>query len=107
MNANAAQSDDNAFGPVVLADAATELRPVFDPAVGFVVHVWIDDAPAGVHGLFDAYQHADQPLATLDRFLSEYGVRALTGDERVRLYCGLMQAKGGADYDKFLRAQGL
>ncbi|POX58808.1 hypothetical protein C3492_35305 [Streptomyces sp. Ru62] len=76
------------------------LRPVFDPVLRtFAVQLWEGDGePKGIHGLVEVFQYADEPLEAIDAFLAEHGVRALTGDEAVLLYAGLVQAKGGPDW---------
>ncbi|QDN84436.1 hypothetical protein FNV61_00150 (plasmid) [Streptomyces sp. RLB3-6] len=80
-----------------------ELRPVFDPALRtFSVQLWKDGEPSGIHGLIDNFRYADEPLEAVDAFLAERGVRALTGDEAVLLYAGLVRAKGGPDWQMFL-----
>ncbi|CUW33432.1 MULTISPECIES: hypothetical protein [Streptomyces] len=96
------------LGPLRLADAVqgeditVELRPVYDPALRiFSVQLWKDDSPSGIHGLTDQFRYADEPLEAIDAFLAENDVRALTGDEAVLLYAGLVRAKGGPDWQIF------
>ena len=87
--------DDFEAGEPVCA----ELRPVFDPALRtFSVQLWKDDEPSGIHGLTDNFRYAEQPLEAIDAFLAERGVRALTSDEAVLLFAGLVHAKGGPDW---------
>ncbi|WP_158939351.1 hypothetical protein [Streptomyces sp. NRRL S-87] len=82
------------------AEAANaELRPVFDPVLRtFSVQLWKDGEPSGIHGLTDTFQYADEPLEAIDAFLADNGVRALTEDETVLLYAGLVRSKGGSDW---------
>lgn len=83
-------------------DVKVELRPVFDPALRtFSVQLWKDDSPSGIHGLTDNFRYADEPMEAIDAFLAERGVRALTGEEAVLLYAGLVHAKGGPDWQIF------
>ncbi|CAM5375312.1 putative protein OS=Streptomyces fumanus OX=67302 GN=GCM10018772_70270 PE=4 SV=1 [Streptomyces fumanus] len=79
-----------------------ELRPVYDRMLRtFSVQLWKDGEPSGIHGLTDNFRYADQPLEAIDAFLAERGVRALTDDEAVLLYAGLVHAKGGPDWEIF------
>jgi hypothetical protein len=76
-----------------------ELRPIFDPALRrFSVQLWRDGEPLGVHGLGDVFRHAEELLETIDGFLAEKGVRALTEQETAVIYVGLIKAKGGEDW---------
>lgn len=89
--------------PIVdLEGVEAELRPVFDPALRvFSVQLWVDGEPRGIHGLTSDFRYADEPLEEIDAFLAERGVRALTGEEAVLLYAGLIHAKGGPDWTTF------
>lgn len=79
-----------------------ELRPVYDPRLRtFSVQLWVSGEPSGIHGLVEHFQYADEPLEAIDAFLAEHGVRALTGDEAVLLYAGLVHAKGGPGWQIF------
>ncbi|MFD8269180.1 hypothetical protein [Streptomyces althioticus] len=79
-----------------------ELRPVYDRVLRtFSVQLWKDGEPSGIHGLTDNFRYADEPMEAIDAFLAERGVRALTGDEAVLLYAGLVHAKGGPDWQIF------
>lgn len=79
------------------------LKPVFDPRLrAFSVQLWQDDQPRGIHGLTDNFRHADEPLEAIDAFLADNGVRALTDQEAALIYAGLVQAKGGPDWEILL-----
>ncbi|MFJ6889917.1 hypothetical protein ACIQRC_34430 [Streptomyces californicus] len=75
------------------------LRPVFDPSLRiFSVQLWENDEIRAVHGWTDNFRDADEPLEAIDAFLAERGVRAVTDEEAVLLYAGLVQAEGGVDW---------
>ncbi|MGY5099500.1 hypothetical protein [Streptomyces sp. 900105245] len=91
---------DTLGAPVRLDDATAELRPVYDPRLRtFSVQLWKDNEPHGIHGLTETFRYADEPLMTIDAFLAERGVRALTGEEAAWLYAALVHAKGGPDWE--------
>ncbi|MGW3200015.1 hypothetical protein ACWDBD_36720 [Streptomyces sp. NPDC001118] len=90
------------FGPVTLADAGVELRPVFDPAQRlFNVQVWRGNEPVAIHGLTEEFEYADDAAESIGEFLAEHGIRDLTGEELITLYGGLLKAEGGVDYQLF------
>ncbi|MFJ2589659.1 hypothetical protein [Streptomyces sp. NPDC087538] len=91
--------DFSTLDRLALDGTAVVLRPVFDPRLHtFSVQLWEDGEPGGIHGLVEYFRYADELLEAIDAFLAEHGVRALTGDEAVLLYAGLVQAKGGPDW---------
>ncbi|MGW6457478.1 hypothetical protein ACWF94_16430 [Streptomyces sp. NPDC055078] len=74
------------------------LVPVFDPVLrNFAVQLWKDGDPAGIHGLIETYTHPADLLATVNRFLTEAGVRPLTRTERATLRRELITAKDGPE----------
>ncbi|MET8661396.1 MULTISPECIES: hypothetical protein [Streptomyces] len=74
----------------------TELRPGFDSAHRlFFVQLWEDGRLLAVHGRTDNFRHAEEPLEAIDAFLADHGVPAVTDEEAVRVYAGLVQAEGG------------
>ncbi|MEU3433079.1 hypothetical protein [Streptomyces sp. NPDC006863] len=76
------------------------LRPVFDPSLRtFSVQLWENDEIRAVHGAVGEFLLADEPVAFIDDFLAEQGVRATTGDEAALLYAGLIWAEGGKGAD--------
>ncbi|MFV8133165.1 hypothetical protein [Streptomyces syringium] len=89
--------------PEAIVPVYAELRPVYDPALRlFSVQLWVSGEPCGIHGLTDNFEYAEEPLEAIDLFLAERGVRALTGEEAVLLYAGLLHAKGGPDWQMFV-----
>ncbi|MCU4750266.1 hypothetical protein [Streptomyces sp. G-5] len=90
------------FGPIDLGDGAV-LKPIFDPRLRtFSVQLWSDGQPDGIHGLVEDFRHADQAVEAIGPFLEEHGVRQLTEKELAFLYAGLIQAKGGPDFELLL-----
>ena len=84
-------------------DGSNQLRPVFDPRLRtFSVQLWRDGEPGGIHGLVEHFRYADQVVETIGGFLAESGVRELADQEAALLYAGLVQAKGGPDWEIFL-----
>ncbi|WP_432159288.1 hypothetical protein [Streptomyces sp. bgisy153] len=84
---------------IALDGTDAELRPIFDPVLRtFSVQLWKGGEPSGIHGLTDAFRYPDEPLESIDAFLAEQDVRAVTGDEAVVVYAGLVYAKGGPDW---------
>ncbi|MEU8828868.1 hypothetical protein [Streptomyces sp. NPDC048636] len=80
-------------------DGTVVLRPVFDPRLRtFSIQLWKNGEPGGIHGLIETFRYADEPLETIDAFLADHGVRAVTDEEAALLYAGLVQAKGGPDW---------
>lgn len=83
------------------------LRPVFDPRLRtFSIQLWEGGQPGGIHGLVEHFRYADQPVDSIDAFLAENGVRAVTDEEAALLYAGLVQAKGGPDWALLLMSIG-
>ncbi|MFV8133171.1 hypothetical protein [Streptomyces syringium] len=92
------------FGPVVMSDAGATLRPVFDPVLRlFSVHLMKGCEPAGIHGL-PGFDHPDDAVEDIDPFLAEHGVRSLSDQEFAQLCGGLIEAKGGPDFQHLLMA---
>ncbi|GGO98350.1 hypothetical protein [Wenjunlia tyrosinilytica] len=84
-----------------------ELRPVFDPRLRtFSIQLWENGEPGGIHGLTDNFRGADEPLEAIGAFLADNGVRAVTDEEAALLYAGLVQAKGGPDWEILLLSIG-
>ncbi|WP_327332907.1 hypothetical protein [Streptomyces anulatus] len=87
------------LGRLALDGTDAHLRPVFDPVLRtFSVQLWAGDGIRGVHGMSEGFNFADEPLEAMDAFLAERGVRALTAEEAVMLYAGLVRAEGGLDW---------
>ena len=85
---------------IVLDGTNATLRPTFDPkADTFSIHLWKNVEQAGTH---DGFRHADEPLGTIDTFLTGFGIRALTPTEAVLLYAGLVQAEQTAQVRRTL-----
>ena len=79
-------------------DESTVLRPVFDPRLyQFSAQLWLNGQPAGIHGLIDPFNHPDDLINTIDKFLNDADVRALTEDEKATLGYELIMQKGGPD----------
>ncbi|MEU6965083.1 hypothetical protein [Streptomyces chrestomyceticus] len=99
--------DFSALDRLALEGANVVLRPVYDPRLRtFSVQLWEDGEPGGIHGLVEHFRYADQPVDSIDAFLAEHGVRAVTEEEAARLYAGLVQAKGGPDWELLLMSIG-
>jgi hypothetical protein len=97
--------DNLTFGPLLLDDEAnTQLRPLFLRAIRtYNVELWQDGRLVAVHGVNEWFGTADAVTNTVDAFLAEHGVRALTTEERFELYGGLLREKGGLGYDVLIR----
>lgn len=99
--------DLSQIGPVALEGTDAVLVPVFDPRLRtFSVQLWEHGTPSRLHGLLENFRYADEPVASIDGFLAEQGLRALTEDESARLYAGLVQTKGGPDWTLLLMSIG-
>jgi hypothetical protein len=87
-----------ANGNAIDLDETTRIVPVFDPVLCTLsVQLWKSGEPAGIHGLVEDLTHPDDVLDTIDEFLEQFGVRALTEHEIDVLARELIMAKGGPD----------
>ncbi|AEY93220.1 hypothetical protein SHJG_7954 [Streptomyces hygroscopicus subsp. jinggangensis 5008] len=87
-----------AYGNAIDLDESTRIVPVFDPVLHTLsVQLWKGGQPAGIHGLVEHFTHPDDVHDTIDEFLEQSGVRALTEHEIDVLAAELITAKGGPD----------
>ncbi|MET8661397.1 hypothetical protein [Streptomyces griseus] len=93
------------FGPLLLDDEANaQLRPAFDPTLRrYTAELWTNGVLDAVHGHDDWFETADALTSTVDTFLRERGLRALSETERYSLYEGLLRTKGGTGYQVLTR----
>ena len=98
MNPNPVNPVDPAS--FVLDGTNVALCPVFDPKSDtFSIRLWENGRQVGTH---DGFQHADEPLETIDTFLAGFGIRALNPNEAILLYAGLVQAEQTAQVRRTL-----
>ncbi|MDG5807885.1 hypothetical protein P9869_35615 [Streptomyces ossamyceticus] len=75
---------------------ATKLHPVYDTRRnGYSLQLWENGQFTAEHGPFP---YAGDVVETADDFLTEHGIRRLTGEERADLYTRLLRATGDLFY---------